>query len=474
MNKHPGVVRFFSLMLMIFMGGPVWAASFQQEAESTLKKAGLKLDDFGIIVGNEEKQLLFEHRSKQLVIPASVTKIITAGAVLNFFPPGTKFKTQLVSDAKIDGSILKGSLYLKGAGDPSFVSETMWVLVNNFVRSGVRTIEGDLIVDDTLFDQLRFDPSRQSQRVDRAYDAPTGAMSFNWNSVNIFVRPGKRAGDKAEVFLDPENEYLRLANHVKTVSGKKNEVVADRKDDDDGFGDLITVSGHIGTESNEMVIYKNVMRPDFWSGFNLKAFLAQRGIVVKGKVKTGAASESANMLAEVESKPVELILADMNKFSNNYVAEMLSKQLGAQKSKPGSISTGMEVIRDYLKVLGVSKEEYVLTNPSGFTRDNRLTPTALWKVLRHIQQQFRFSPEFISSLPIAGVDGTLKKRMRDSEAERAVRAKTGLLNGVVALAGYAGRKDGKVVPFVFLYNGNADDSKVRNAVDQVLIKLIEM
>lgn len=460
---------FAGLVLLI---SPSQAASFQEEAESAFKRNGLKLDDLGVYIGNGEERALLEVHSKKMMIPASVTKILTAGAVLHYFPPGTKFKTQLLSDAKIEGSTLKGSLYLKGGGDPSFVSETLWVLVNNFVRSGIKKIEGDLVIDDTLFDKQRFDTSRQNTRVDRAYDAPTGAMSFNWNSVNIYVRPGKKAGDKAEVFLDPENDYLRLSNKVKTVAGKKNEVSADRKDDE-GDGDLVSVSGSIGTDSNEIVIYKNIFNPDLWSGYNLKSFLSQRGITVKGKIRAAATPESATLLAEVDSKPVEQILADMNKFSNNYVAEMLAKQLGSLRSKPGSIAGGMEAIREYLKAIGVPKEEFAVTNPSGFTRDNRLSANGLWRVLKSIQTQFRFSPEFISSLPIAGVDGTLKRRMKDTDAERAVRAKTGLLNGVVTLAGYAGRKDGKVVPFVFLYNGNADELKVRNTVDSILVKLID-
>lgn len=463
---------FLSLLIAVLFSPSSVASANWSEAESIIRKAKLKVDDFSIFVGNEEKTPLMEHHSGRQLIPASVTKLLTAGAILHNFPPGTRFKTQLLSDGRISNGQLTGALYLKGGGDPSFVSETLWVLVNNFVRTGVKTIDGDLVVDDSLFDQLRFDPSRESQRVDRAYDAPTGAMSFNWNSVNIYIRPGK-VGEKAEVFLDPENEYVRLTNKVKTTGGGDNEVIADRKDDPDGNGDLITVSGKISSKSNEMVIYKNVVRPDLWSAYNLKAFLQQRGIQVKGKIRPGITPAPANLLAEVDSKPVEQILADMNKFSNNFVAEMLTKQLGALKSKPGSIAGGMNAIRDFLQGLGIPKEEYTIINPSGFTRENKFSALTLWRVLRYVGQKFQMAPEFISSLPIAGVDGTMKKRLRDAEVARTVRAKTGLLNGVVSLAGYAGRKDGKVIPFVFLYNGNADDSHVRQTVDQILIKIVE-
>lgn len=443
------------------------------QLDQVIKRAKLKIEDFGIFIGTDEASPMYARNISKKLIPASVTKLITAAAVFQHFPPGTKFKTQFLSDAKIVENKLKGSLYLKGAGDPSFVSETLWVLINHLTRTGVTSVEGDLVVDDSLFDENRFDPSRQSQRVDRAYDAPAGAMSFNWNSVNVYVRPS-RAGEPADVFLDPANEYLRLINSVQTVAtDKRTAVSADREDDSKGPGDIVRVNGQIAIGAKELVIYKNIYKPDLWSGFNAKAFLAQRGITVKGKILNGQAPDGAAVLAEVESKPIEQIVADMNKFSNNYVAEMLTKHLGALRSKPGSIRAGMEVISDYLTSLKVKPSEYVLVNPSGFTRENRFSALTLWKVLRAVEQDFKVTAEFTASLPIAGVDGTLRRRMKNSNGERLVRAKTGLLNGVTSLAGFAGRKDGKSIPFVVIYNGNADDSLVRQTIDQLLLKIVD-
>ncbi|PWU13422.1 MAG: D-alanyl-D-alanine carboxypeptidase/D-alanyl-D-alanine-endopeptidase [Bdellovibrio sp.] len=451
---------------------PTWALS--NEIDSILRKQKLDHGDLGMFIALEETEPLFERNAKKLFIPASVTKLLTAGAVLQNFPPGTKFKTQLWADSPIEENALKGPLYLKGLGDPSFVSESLWVLVNNFIRTGIRRVDGDVLVDDSFFDRVRFDPSRQKERVDRAFDAPTGAMSFNWNSVNVYVRPGKKAGDPARVFLDPENDYVHLDNAVRTAAGAiKADVSVDRKDGGDNGGDIIHVRGKIGLEADEAVVFKNINQPDLWSGYNLKSFLAQRGIQIKGQVKAGSTPSSARLLAEVDSKPIEQVLADMNKFSNNYVAEMLTKHLGTLKAQPGSIANGVLVIRDFVQSLGLGPADFSVVNPSGFTRENRLTAKALWRILRFIQNQFRVEPEFMVSLPIAGIDGTLKKRMRDTAAERWVRAKTGLLNSVVALAGFAGRKDGKVVPFVFLYNGSADESRVRHVFDDVLVKVVE-
>ncbi|MGZ5278765.1 MAG: D-alanyl-D-alanine carboxypeptidase/D-alanyl-D-alanine endopeptidase, partial [Pseudobdellovibrionaceae bacterium] len=359
-------------------------------------------------------------------------------------------------------------------GDPGFVSETMWYLVNVLTRSGLKTIDGDLIIDDTLFDKLRYDPSRQKERVDRAYDAPTGAMSFNWNSVNIFVRPGKKSGEPAVVFADPENQYIQLRARVETTgAGGKTSVNVDRDEDVKGPGDLVVVSGKIALDSKEVVVYKNITQPDLWAGYNLRSFLQQRGIEVKGAIKTGVTPGNAKVMAETDGKPIQDILADMNKFSNNYIAEMLVKNMSAAQNPPGTIDKGMKLLRDYLEKIGVPGSQYELSNPSGLTRDNKMSAQALWRVLSDMQSQFRYQPEFVTSLPIAGIDGTLKNRMKNSPGERWVRAKTGFLTGVVALGGYAGRSDGTVIPFVFIYNGSADESQVRALFDRMATSLVD-
>ena len=450
-----------------------WSEQQKQKMEKILKKSGIPNSDLGIYVadGEGDKTTILDLNSSKKMIPASVTKLATSGAVLRHFPPGSKMKTQLLATAASEGSTLKGDLYLRGGGDPSFVSENMWYLVNVFTRSGIKTIDGDIVVDDSLFDDLRFDPSRQSERVDRAYDAPTGAMSFNWNSVNIFIRPAAKAGEPAMVTLDPENGYTHLKAKVETVAaGKNSSIEADRDESKDG--DLLVVRGRIAVDSKEMVIYKNITHPDLWAGENLKSFLAERGIIVKGKVRAGGVPKAARLLAESEGHSIEQILADMNKFSNNFVAEMLTKNMGALNSPPGTIEKGMVVIRDYLKSLGLGEKDFDLYNPSGLTRKNQITPQALWRVLNDLRSQFQYQPEFLSSLPIAGIDGTLKKRMKDSPAERTVRAKTGFLTGVVSLAGYAGRGDGAVIPFVFMYNGSRDPAKVRQVFDELAESLV--
>lgn len=469
---------FVSLFISVsaFSQGQSSFADAEKEFQALAKKYGVQAKDLGIhatMGDGPDMKVVLDVNGQQSMIPASISKIATASAVLAQFPPGYKFKTQLLGASEIKNGVLKGPLYLKGGGDPSFVSENMWFLVNAFMRNEIKKIEGDIIVDDSLFDKVRYDGSRQKERVDRAYDSPTGAMSFNWNSVNIFVRSSDK-GEAAKVFIDPENDYIRLINKAKTAGGSENKLLADRQEDKKFDGDLIQVGGSIGKGLKEVVVFKNITQPDLWAGYNLKSFLAQRGVQLTGAIKNGITPEKAIVLAESESKAIEQIVADMNKFSNNYVAEMLTKNLGASKRNKGaSLADGMQVINEHMQSLGIPSGQYRLESPSGLTRENKMSSFAMWKVLQHLRNDFKVQPEFLTSLPIAGVDGTLKKRMKNSKAERWVRAKTGFLTGVVSLAGYAGLEDGRVITFSFVYNGSTDETKVRAFFDNLLIYLVQ-
>jgi D-alanyl-D-alanine carboxypeptidase/D-alanyl-D-alanine-endopeptidase (penicillin-binding protein 4) len=441
------------------------------------KKSKVQLSDVSIYATTgegESLKVLLDNNGTKLMIPASISKVATASAVLATFPPGHKFKTQIWITGDVDKKgVLKGNVFLKGGGDPSFVSENMWFLVNAFLRNDIKRVEGDIVVDDSLFDKMRYDISRQKERVDRAYDAPVGAMSFNWNSINIFVRPGAKNGDDARVYADPENEYIRLVAKTKTKASP-GEVFADRKEDPKFDGDLLHVGGSIGVNSKEVTIFKNITQPDLWSGYNLKAFLSQRGVTVTGAVKTGTTPSTASLAAEAESKAIEAIVADMNKFSNNYVAEMLTKNMGTLKKEKGvTLVDGMLAIQEHMQALQIPKDQYHLESPSGLTRENKMSSFAMWKVLQHLRNDFRVQPEFLQSLPIAGIDGTLKKRMKGTNAERWVRAKTGYINNVVSLAGYAGLEDGRVITFSFIYNGATDEAAVRQYFDNLLKSLLK-
>lgn len=419
--------------------------------KSIVKKHHFNEQHLGLFIEDEGKAI-FAVNADRLMVPASLTKIVTGAAVLNAFPMNKKFETKLQAKNEIQNGVLKGDLCLKGGGDPSFVSEKMWYLANELKRTGMTSVEGDLRVDATRFDDELFDSGRESVRVDRAFDAPISAASFNWNSVNIFVRPGK-ANSVAKIFLDPENEYLEIENKTKTV-GKSGVKSLEASRVKVGDHDKIIVSGSISADAPEAVIYKSISNPNLWIGMHLKEFLKQRGIALKGKVKVESCESESATLAVSPSKNLNEILSDMLKFSNNFVAEMLAKNLAAENTQSqAKMRDGIEEIKKYLDGIGFSRKDYVLENVSGLTRDNRFTAKQLALVLNTIKNDFLIFPEFLSGLPIAGVDGTLKNRMKKGE-QSMVRAKTGYLDGVVGLAGYIGRKNNSPLVFVFMYNGD--------------------
>jgi len=226
----------------------------QKEFSRLLKSSKLKAKNFSIAVvrhGGGQRDVLMSHLADRSRIPASLTKIFTAGAVLDHFSPTDKFKTQLWGRGPISEGRLRGDLILKGGGDPSFVSENMWFLVNEFVRQKIHRISGDIVVDDTLFDGDQY-PGRSDHRVDRAYDAPIGAMSFNWNAVNIHLQVLPSEKPQLGVFLDPPNDHVRLVNRAKLGGGRSYRVTRQRKK---GHDEVI-VSGTFPRQSEPKVVYK--------------------------------------------------------------------------------------------------------------------------------------------------------------------------------------------------------------------------
>jgi D-alanyl-D-alanine carboxypeptidase/D-alanyl-D-alanine-endopeptidase (penicillin-binding protein 4) len=433
------------------------ADDLNNQLKAIIKKHHFNENTLGLYIEDEGREI-FKINATKVMIPASLTKIVTAAAVLNGLPMNKKFETKLMAKNNVKGGILVGDLCLKGGGDPSFVSEKMWFLVNELKRSDLTSIEGDLLVDATLFDSELYDVGRESVRVDRAFDAPISAASFNWNSTNIFIRAGGLVGAPARVWLDPQSDYLELENNTKTVSrsGVKTLEASRVKV---GDHDKIIVSGTISLDGAESVIYKSISNPNLWIGMHMKEFMKQRGITLKGKVKISACAANSLTLAVSASKNLNEIISDMLKFSNNFVAEMLAKNLASENNTtPAHMKDGIEEIKKHMDHLGFERKSYELENVSGLTRANQFSAKQLAVVLNSVKNNFLIFPEFASGLPIAGVDGTLKNRMKtkmmDKSDQNLVRAKTGYLDGVVGLAGFVGRNNNSPLIFVFIFNGD--------------------
>lgn len=447
--------------------------------EAVIKQSKLPRASLGIWVFDEvSNRRVFGLNDNKIMIPASLTKIVTAGAALDEFPPDTQFTTSLWSEKEPSGGVLENGIYIKGGGDPSFVSEKMWKMVSELSRLGIKKIQGDIIADDSLFDTVRFDEDRDSVRVDRAYDAPIGALSFNWNSVNVYVRPGKAVGMPAAVIIDPPNSYIKMKSSAKTGPAHGAKSISVSREKSEG-GDLISVSGSIPLDLPEAVVFKSVTKPEMWTAQNLRAFLNEQGIEVTGGIRAGRVPEGAQLLVESRGSRMGDIITDMMKFSNNYVAEMLTKNISLHRgASVGSMKAGVEGLRQFVEKVGIKKGSFVLVNPSGLTNDNKMTTEQLGLILNYVKGKFNIYPEFMTGLPIAGVDGTLKSRIKNERSRGLIRAKTGLLRqaGVAGLAGFAATDEGRVRTFAILYNTRGDIpnlDKVWRVFDGIAYSLTE-
>lgn len=402
-----------------------------------------------------------QFRSKDLMIPASLSKIPTALAVLERLGLDHHFHTQFLSSGAVKNGVLKGDLYLKGGGDPSFVSEDLWKMINELKRFSIERIEGNLYVDDFYFDDVRFSESRRKKRVDRAYDAPVGAMSFNWNSLSIYVRPTE-TGKPGKVFLDPHPSYVVVKN--ETTTGQRTQISIQKSFLEGSQQEQLVVKGSISKGTREKTIYKNITHPGLWSGSSARLFLKQQGITVTGKVERKQVPENSAVLVDYKSKPLRQIVADMMKFSNNYVAEMLTKHL--DRNSPKTLPSSLIEIRKWIREQLGARANFRFQNPSGLTRANQLTAEQIGQLLVKAKSRFEGS-EFMSSLPLAGMDGTLRKRLKSFKGE--VRAKTGYLAGVIGLAGYVQSPQGQPQAFVMMYNGpRKSEEKARAFFRQLL------
>ncbi len=421
--------------------------------DSFLAKPHLAGTRVAIVVESlETGEMLFEQNADVPMVPASNMKVVTGAAALSLLGPDHRFTTTVSTDGSHRGSVLGGNLYVSGTGDPSFVSEEMWKLVEELRLRGIEHVEGDLVLDVSYFDST----STSSPTVangQRAYHARTGALSLNFNSVAVHVFPGSESGDPARVKVSPRTDFVRIRNRATTGSPRRSLTLRVERTFEDGRN-VVSASGRIPAGARRMVFYRNLEDPALHFGTVMTEFMASAGIEQAGAVRVGSAPEETDVLFVHRSKPLSLIVRDLNKFSNNFVAEQLLKILAAEVlGPPGTTAGGRRVLEDFLADAGADSGEYRVADGSGFSSENRLSPRAITSAIRRALSDFEISYEYATSLSVSGTDGTLADRMGYPGLEGAVRAKTGLLDGVTAIAGILRTLAGEDLVFSIITNG---------------------
>lgn len=419
------------------------------------------------------KETILSYQEDKILKPASNLKLITTLAALKYLGSEYRFKTKVYSDGPIENDILKGNLYVKGFGDPLLVSEQLWYLTNDLRRVGFRQVQGHLILDESFFDAIREVPHNLGKG-ERAYDAPLGALSINFNTTAIYVSPGVAVGTPAKVTVDPDNTYIKLINRSKTVSehAKKTLEVIRLSGKDH---DVILVKGQIPLATPEKRYYRNITHPLYYAAAMVRRFFQERGMTIQGKDKFERVPKGAQEILVYESRPLRILVSDLNKISNNFIAEQILKTLGAElKGEPGTTDKGLSVLKEFLMGLGIHNG-YQMVNGSGLSLENRMSAAQLVEVLKYGFYDFKLFPEYVSSMGIVGVDGTVEGRLKNTPVQGEVRVKTGSLTGVSALSGYLVTKQDEILVFSFLMNDahNRQD-RMQDLQDKLLLLLSDV
>ena len=421
---------------------------------------------------------VYSRSADQALLPASTMKVITTAAALRTLGSSYTFNTDLLHTGELgDDGTLTGDLYVRGGGDPTLVLERLWKLVQELRLEGVRKIAGDVVFDDDAFDVNAGIPG-WDKALDvangPAYYPPLGALSLNYNTVAIYVGPGAELGAPARVELETPSGVIEIDNQATTGSANgRRWLELDREID--GVKTRFSLTGVVPAGSDTQRYYRSVGDPTAYFTGAFAALCKEQGVKVTGHFIDGSTPDDAVLLVRQESASLGVILQTVDKHSNNFMAEMVLKAMGAElNGAPGTTEKGVQVVRDYLEGLGLDLTEATIVNGSGLTRIGGIRPELLTAVMVDMHDDRAVGPEFRSALSIGGADGTLRSRFRDEDQLGRVRGKTGSLNGVHCLTGFVDANDGDVYAFAFLVNDiRGPLSKARQLHDRFVEALLE-
>jgi D-alanyl-D-alanine carboxypeptidase/D-alanyl-D-alanine-endopeptidase (penicillin-binding protein 4) len=347
-------------------------------------------------------------------------------------------------------------------------NEDLVVFAQRLIDEGVRQVD-EVIIDGSYFDAQILPPSFDEQPNEIApFRAAVAALSINENAYTLRVRPGPTEGAPAIVTLDGSG-YFEVDNGLLTSSKGPANVIAAQRANGDKL--VLTLRGTIPLTSSSMAFARRVESPMPYAGQAFVDALRALRIQTSKRVTVGTCPSDAPLITSHLSPPLGEILAQLGKESDNFVAEMILKTLGAErKRKPGRSADGVLVVLDALKRMGVDTSGIAMVNGSGLFHGNQVSAAHIATLLTAMHKNPSYRDDFIAHLAVGGVDGTLARRFRNLPAPRIVRAKTGTLDGVIALSGYVlGPTPGQAFAFSYLADGvSGKHGEARDLIDKVV------
>lgn len=456
MAQQPGRVHSHRRALLLtalvtFLAAPLCALgnALPPSVTTALKDAGIPLSSVAIVVQNvDHDQALFRHNAQQAMNPASAMKLLTTYAALELLGPAYTWKTEVLTDAPSfngpNNGQLGGNLYLRGSGDPRLALEQFWLLLRQLRARGINTINGDLVLDRSAFALPVHDPAEFDNEPLRPYNAGPDALLINLKSVHLTVHAD---AERVSVISETPSDSLRIENHLQLTQetcADWREKIKARVD-----GATIELAGSFAAACGDKALHLSPWPANVQVEQLFRALWGELGGTLRGHVRDGPTPHTARLLAVQESPALSEVVREINKYSNNVMARQVFLTLSIER--PASAEGARQRIKAWLADKQLQIPELVIDNGSGLSRSERISADGLSQLLLAAWKS-PVMPELMSSLPVAGIDGTLKKRLGIGAATGRAHLKTGYLEGVRAIAGYALDSRGKRWVVVFMIN----------------------
>ncbi|HEX5338789.1 MAG TPA: D-alanyl-D-alanine carboxypeptidase/D-alanyl-D-alanine-endopeptidase [Gallionella sp.] len=438
---------FFASLLFALLGNNAAATDIPYPVSEALKRAHIPPGSVGIVVQRAQSSYpVISLNAKQALNPASTMKLLTTFAGLEALGPAYRWKTEAYLDGRLENGVLHGDLVFKGYGDPKLTVEQFWLWLRELRQRGLREIRGDIVLDRSFFAAIDHDPAVFDNDPTRAYNVGPDALLLNFNALHLRLIPN---ATHTGALLEPELSGYTISNRVAPdvrLPCNGGDTYKARLD-----GRSIVLEGSIPAACGEAEDYFSLLPHDDYFFAVFGSLWQELGGTLQGKLRAGNAPGNQAPFSTHLSQPLSELIRDINKFSNNTMARQLFLTLGAQDGQPASIARSTSAMQQWLDKRQLKFPELVLENGAGLSRTERISAQHLADILQSAASS-PYAAELEASLPILGMDGTVKKRFKDSEIAGHAHLKTGTLEGVKSIAGYVHAQSGKRWIVVFIIN----------------------
>ncbi len=443
--------RFVTLLVLAVLSRAALADGLPPNVLGALKAAQIPAASVAVVVQPvDAKAPLVAHNAAQPMNPASVMKLVTTYAALDLLGPAWTWKTTAWTDTAAVNGVLNGNLYIRGSGDPRFSIEHLWALLRQLRVRGIQHIGGDVMLDRTVFNVPAIDPGAFDDKPMRPYNVGPDGLLINFRALRFTLLPDN---GRPRVLMETPSDGLRLDNQLRAGEGgcgsNWKDFISVRLIPEN-TGNRLEFTGTYSPLCGEKPLNLSPLPADAQASGLIRSLWKELGGTLAGQVRGGSIPAGSKLLAQHESPPLADAVRDINKFSNNVMARQVFLTLG-NDSAPATAERSRQRIGDWLNARGLRFAELEIENGSGLSRRERISADSINRLLLDVWKN-PVMPEFISSLPIVGIDGTMKKRLNGSDASGRAHIKTGTLDGVKTAAGYALDAQGRRYAVTFFIN----------------------